>query len=144
MRPLLWSIAVAAAVVAPLVGCTLQTGEDAFHIDGDVHGVVVETESGAVRLVAGGNSDVHVEAQMSWAGQRPEVRVDYRGGVLHLSSPCLEQEEACEVSFVITVPAHVRGKVSTLSGDIILDDSFEAVSIETQSGVVHRAGEPRG
>ena len=117
--------------------CMPQTDEEAFSIDGAVYRVVIETGGGDVRLVPGA-SDVRVDAQLAWVGERPDVKVDYRGGELRLRSPCLDRGGVCEVSYTVTVPPAVAGDVRTRAGDIFFEGEFEPVTASSEQGSISR------
>lgn len=128
---------VAALLSLGLVGCVMQSDLEAFSIDGAVHRVDIQTGAGDIRLVRGGDV-VLVEAILSWAGERPEIHTEYRGGVLTLASPCAARGD-CQVTFTVTVPGGVDGSARSDRGDVWIDGELDEVQAESARGAVHRS-----
>ncbi len=81
--------------------------------------LVVDLDSGDIRLTATEGDEVDYQARLVWSYDRPEVQASTRGDVLEISAGCdTEWIGWCEVDLDISVPAGVVVEARTSSGDV--------------------------
>jgi hypothetical protein len=106
--------------VAAVSFALAETSVHTYAIDGPVREIVVTSESGDVRLVAGG-SGVQVRETQRYVSQRPELGREVRDGVLRLDSHCARFVLRCSADLRVAVPAGVAVSVDAHSGDVHAD-----------------------
>jgi hypothetical protein len=105
---------------------------------GPVRSLVVDLDSGDVRVVAADRSDVVAERTDTWSLQRPTVREQLVDGELRVRAECAASLLWCDVSYVLRVPRGTPVQVRTGSGTLTLDGTGE-VDADTGSGDVRLA-----
>jgi len=105
---------------------------------GPVRSLVVDLDSGDVRVVAADRSDVVAERTDTWSLQRPTVREQVVDGELRVRAECAASLLWCDVSYVLRVPRGTPVQVRTGSGTLTLDGTGE-VDADTGSGDVRLA-----
>jgi hypothetical protein len=107
----------AAAVSFALAETSVQT----YAIDGTVREIVVTSESGDVRLTAGGPR-VEIRETQRYVSQRPKLGRELRDGVLRIDSHCDRFVLRCSADLRVSVPAGVAVSVDADSGDVHADE----------------------
>ena len=101
--------------------------------------VVVDADSGDVRLQGGAGSRVVVEQDLQWLWRRPTVRMRMVGSVLRIASSCPTggPVNRCKADLRLTIPFDADVKVSGHAGDIRGTD-LNPVSVQanTEAGDV--------
>lgn len=104
-------------------------------LEGDVTRLVLEVDSGDVRVQATEREGVRIERTETWSIERPAVREEVVDGVLQVRADCNAVLSWCDVAYVLQVPTGTTVLARTGSG------SFEAegtgdVQADTGSGEV--------
>jgi DUF4097 and DUF4098 domain-containing protein YvlB len=102
---------------------------------GPVERLVVEVDSGDVRVVATDREDVSVERTETWSIERPSVREEVVDGVLRVRADCSAVLSWCDVAYVLQVPTGVTVLARTGSGALELQGTGD-VRADTGSGEV--------
>lgn len=107
-------------------------------LDGDVRRLVLEVDSGDVRVVASDRQGARVRREETWSITRPSVTEGVVDGELRVRADCNALLSWCDVAYVLEVPTGTTVLARTGSG------SFEAVGTgdvraDTGSGEVRLA-----
>ena len=104
-------------------------------LDGDVTRLVLEVDSGDVRVVARQREGVRLEREETWSIERPSVSEEVVGDELRVRADCNAVLSWCDVSYVLEVPAGTTVLARTGSGSFEAERTGE-VQADTGSGDV--------
>ena len=125
----------AAAVSLTLAKTSVRT----HAIDADVREIVVTSESGDVRLIAGGRR-IEVRESQHYVSRRPVLERDVEDGVLRIDSHCARFVLRCSANLRVTVPAGVAVSVDAASGDVHADElDVRGAHVRSDSGDIQLA-----
>lgn len=118
-----------------LTGCAglgpgKKTSDDTT-VSGDISRLVVDSDSGSIRVEAGGTDTVRVHRETRFHSDKPSaVPERTEGGALSLKTDC----DNCSVDYRITVPDGTRLDLRAGSGDINAAGLHGAVAAHVGSG----------
>ncbi|MGW2346679.1 DUF4097 family beta strand repeat-containing protein [Streptomyces sp. NPDC001661] len=129
------ALSAAALGAVVLTGCAgLGPGtkaSDETTVSGDISRLIVDADSGSIRVEAGSADSVRVHRQIRFHRDRPSaVPERTAGGALSLETDC----DDCSVDYRITVPAGTRLDLRAGSGDINAAGLHGAVDAHVGSG----------
>ena len=109
-------------------------------VDGAVSRVEVDSDAGALRLVAGAQASV--EQELRWTGDaKPEVEHRLDGDVLRVTARCPHTGyDRCEAGLVITVPAESSSRAEISAGGIEISGLTGEQDVRTSAGEVRGTG----
>lgn len=98
--------------------------------------VVVDADSGRVRLQGGEGNRVVVEQDLQWLWNRPHVSMHMTGSVLHISSSCPKggPVNRCKADLGLTLPFDADVKVTNDAGDIRAERLAGHLELATNEG----------
>ncbi|WP_282796472.1 DUF4097 family beta strand repeat-containing protein [Streptomyces sp. CC224B] len=112
-----------------------ETGTTA--IDGDVRTVVVEIDSGDLRIDAAGRGDrLEVRKKLTKSLRSPDESVERDGDTLRVTADCGEGVGTCASDYRLTVPAGVRVRAVTRLGDVTVTGVRGSVEARSRIGDV--------
>ncbi len=104
-------------------------------LEGSVTQLVLEVDSGDVRVVASDREGVRVERRERWSLERPSVREEVVDGELQVRADCASGLSWCDVSYVLQVPRGTDVLAHTGSGSLEAEGTGD-VQADTGSGEV--------
>lgn len=104
-------------------------------LDGAVTRLVLEVDSGDVRVVASRRAGAVVERRERWSFERPAVTEELEEGVLRVHADCASGLSWCDVSYVLQVPRGTDVLARTGSGSLEAEGTGD-VQADTGSGEV--------
>ena len=104
-------------------------------LDGPVSRLVLDVDSGDVRVVVDERTGVALERAETWSLDRPTVHEQLQDGVLRVRADCSAFMSWCDVSYVLRVPRGTTVEARTGSGSLVLHRTG-AVRADTGSGDV--------
>jgi hypothetical protein len=109
-------------------------------VDGAVTRVEVDSDAGALRLVAGEKASV--EQDLRWTGEaRPQVEQKVDGGVLRVTVRCPDQGgDRCQAGLVVTAPAASSALADVRAGGIEVQGLTGALDLTSSAGEVSATG----
>ncbi|MDR8407520.1 DUF4097 domain-containing protein [Nonomuraea sp. 3-1Str] len=148
------------AMVAGLLGLGAMLGgcgasgapaEDtvSYDVTDTVAALHVEADSGTVEVVGSDRRGIRVTERLSWLKNKPETVHEVRGDTLKLTFTCPTTwgwgawGASCDVNYQVEVPAGLRVKVGSDSGNLTLRSLSGEVEASTDSGAIE-AGELTG
>jgi hypothetical protein len=145
MRYGVWVVVAAVAAVALAVAGCGGAGPErqesvTDRVDGAVGRVEVDSDAGALRLVAG--EQASVEQDLRWTGDaRPQVEHRLDGDVLRITVRCPgDDRERCQAGLVVTVPAAASARAELAAGGIDVSGITGEQALRTSSGGVQGSG----
>lgn len=102
---------------------------------GDVTRLVLEVDSGDVRVVASDREGVRIERKETWSLERPSVTEEVSDGVLRVRADCSALLSWCDVAYALEVPTGTTVLARTGSGSFEAEGTG-AVQADTGSGEV--------
>ena len=104
-----------------------------IELDGELTRLVLEVDSGDVRVVASDRDGVRVERTETWSIQRPSATEQVVDDVLRVRADCNAALSWCAVSYVLEVPSGIAVLARTGSGSFEASGTGE-VQADTGSG----------
>jgi hypothetical protein len=151
--PSRWAIVTVAVLVASVAGVLLvdvvgvfdRRAEGSVTIDGPIRAVVIEVDSGRVRVTeaADRRTDVvTVDRSWSWRFREPAAHHSVVDGEVRLVSRCpgsLPALGRCRVNHHVEVPVGVPVEVRSGGASVVVDGVGSTVLVATSGGVVRGA-----
>ncbi|MEJ8282180.1 hypothetical protein [Pseudonocardia spirodelae] len=109
-------------------------------VDGTVARVEVDSDAGALRLVAGDRASVAQD--LRWTGDaRPQVEHRLDGDVLRITVRCPDRGgERCQAGLVVTAPATASARAELAAGGIEVQGLTGALDLRSSAGEVGGSG----
>ncbi|MGW2861070.1 DUF4097 family beta strand repeat-containing protein [Streptomyces sp. NPDC001205] len=116
-------------------------------LNGRPHAVAaVEVDSGAARLTVGTGpaGKVTINGRLTWSVKRPKIKESWDGDTLKVRTSCNgfvdEYVQNCQIDLNLAIPADVRLKVKSGSGEVKVRDVAGPVDLSGGSGGVKLRG----
>ena len=87
-------------------------------LEGEVQRLVLEVDSGDVRIVAADRGGVRLERSETWSIERPSTSEELADGVLRVRADCSALLSWCDVAYVVEVPTGTTVLARTGSGSV--------------------------
>jgi DUF4097 and DUF4098 domain-containing protein YvlB len=123
-----------------LAGCTPHSQTAELEIPGAIERVVVELESGDVRIVGSDRQGARVGSRLRWRGSRaPELVSRLDAGTLSLGMECGALSE-CSIDVDVALPRAVAVDVHGTTGDVELVEIDGTAAVEQTTGTIALTG----
>ena len=109
-----------------------------FVVDEPVDSIVVAIDAGTVEVMVGSGEGVHVERQIRFDDDRPDVSHSVEDRRLRIEADCRGGffGSACSVDHLLLVPPTVDVEIDTSAGSVVVKGIQGTVKVDTGSGSI--------
>ncbi|GAA2130011.1 hypothetical protein GCM10009760_01960 [Kitasatospora kazusensis] len=136
------AVGITAAVAFGMSGCFLddrdQHQDVSYGVTGPVHTLVLQGDTGDIRVVGGGTAVNVTEHQQYRAKAPAATHLTSADGTLTLTYSCPDHD--CSVGYDVRVPAGTVVRVAADTGSVRLSGLVAEVEVKTQTGTVDASG----
>jgi len=131
-----WTGVLAATLMSS--GCIFeaQTRSDAFSVEEEIVGVVVNVGAGDLEVIGTSIEGAEIFQQLEWSGREPDSTISVQDGILTVSLTCRAGQLVCRADHELIVPEGAWLQLETGSGELDIKGTDADIAAGTGAGSI--------